>query len=83
MRQIISTKYHSVKQMRNMAFNLREKFDEYCAIDFTFNVDAHVGISLEVFNRENYKIYRASINHIYCKSWQELIQKYHEMIEEI
>ena len=53
MKQIINTKHCSVKQMENMAFNLREKFKEYCSIGYSFDMNAHISNIIDTGNIEN------------------------------
>ena len=81
MKQVISTKHRSEKQMKNMASNLREKFEEYCAVDYSFDANAHTGDAHKVSIKEEYRIYRASFGHERFNSWQELILGYYELMK--
>ena len=82
MKQVISTKHRSEKQMKNMASNLREKFEEYCAVDYTFDVNAHISDIPKISIKEEYRIYsKSSIGHERFNSWQELLKGYYELMK--
>jgi hypothetical protein len=80
MKKVIDTKAYSTKQAKNMTYNLREKFNVYCSIGIGTSFDAHTGTK-NVKMRKQYTIYHEYHGHIYCKSWQELQQQYHKVME--
>ena len=81
MKKVLNTKHYSVKQMENMAYNLREKFSVYCSIGTSTSVDAHTG-SKDVKKRKKYSIYHEIKGHVYSKSWQELQLQYYKLMKE-
>ena len=84
MRIVTNTKHHSVKQMSNMAFNLREKFEMYCSVEFRVSLNAHLHLGNKVDFEEEYMFYFSNRTpNIYrCKSWEEVIYKYNMLMDE-
>jgi hypothetical protein len=78
MKKVVNTKFYSVKQMENMSFNLREKFNNYCSIGYKVELNAHASTK-EINTYKQFYIYICP-KHTYSKSWLELQQKYHELM---
>lgn len=78
MKQVKATKYPSLVQMSNMAFNLREKYHKYCAVDKDESANAHLNSKVNI--TIGFKIYTEPILHSY-KFWSDLQIGYQKLME--